>query len=60
MITKYKCPECGWIGVEKDMEADYFTMFDEDGNWDDEVWSNWICPGCHMWHQLEDYEKVEQ
>jgi hypothetical protein len=24
----------------------------------DEVWSNWICPHCHGWFRLEDYEPV--
>jgi hypothetical protein len=50
---KYKCPECGWIGTEKEMEADY--AYDEG----DAFWSNTICPMCHAWHSLDDYEKDE-
>jgi hypothetical protein len=26
---------------------------------DDEFWSNWICPNCGQWWQLEDYEVIE-
>lgn len=59
-MNKYKCPECNWIGTEDDMEADYMTYYDEDGIYDDEAWSNWICPSCNTWHQLEDYSKVEE
>ena len=52
---RYKCPECGWHGTEREMEADY-AIIDEDG---EEVWSNWICPECKMWHNgTEDYVKV--
>ncbi len=49
---KYKC-ECGWVGTEKEMDADYTT------GGDDEMWSNWICPECGMWWDLDDYEEVE-
>jgi uncharacterized C2H2 Zn-finger protein len=54
MTQLYKCPECGGICFEDEMDADY--CFDGDG---DEYWSNWICPHCGMWHQLEDYLKVQ-
>jgi len=48
---KYKCPECGWIGTEDEMMADFF------GEPADETWSNWICPECKTWNQLDDYVK---
>lgn len=49
----YRC-DCGWEGSEEDMEAD------NSGDMFDEVWSNWICPGCGYWHQsIEDYEIIE-
>jgi predicted RNA-binding Zn-ribbon protein involved in translation (DUF1610 family) len=51
-MQKYKC-ECGWIGTEKDMDADAGG-----GGISDEAWSNWICPSCREWWWLEDYEKV--
>lgn len=59
---KYKCPTeyCNWVGVESDMIADWYYIDDEDGNIQDEVWSNWICPSCGMWHQLEDYEEITE
>ena len=50
---KYKCPECGWIGTEDEMEADTMCAAD------DETWSNWICPKCKMWQDLNDYLEVE-
>jgi predicted RNA-binding Zn-ribbon protein involved in translation (DUF1610 family) len=59
-MMKYKCPKCEWVGTEKDMDADCFSYTDEEGNYEDEVWSNWICPSCGTWHQLEDYLKVEE
>lgn len=59
-MNKYKCPECNWIGTENDMEADYITYYDEEGMYDQEVWSNWICASCNAWHQLEEYTKVEE
>jgi rubredoxin len=55
-MTRYQCPCCEWIGTENDMEADWF-VWDDEG---DEIWSNWICPSCNAWHQLEDYKKVEE
>lgn len=59
MDIKYKCPACGWVGTENDMEGDYLTWTDEEGFFD-EVWSNWVCPGCEKWHtSLDEYEKVE-
>jgi len=49
MEIKYKC-NCGWIGAESEMGADYyFTEYDE-------IWSNWICPSCKEWHSLDDYD----
>jgi predicted RNA-binding Zn-ribbon protein involved in translation (DUF1610 family) len=47
----YKCPTCGWIGTEFDMEADWESVND----CGDETWSNWICPQCGAWWELEDY-----
>ena len=58
-MPKYKCPNCGWIGTENEMEADFFNFTDEEGDYD-EVWSNWICPSCDTWHQLEDYERIDE
>ena len=53
MDIKYQCKECMWVGVEADMEADYI------GGDEGESWSNWICPQCGTWWQLEDYEIVD-
>lgn len=49
---KYRCPDprCGWVGTEDDMDAEDI----------DDAWSNWICPRCRGWHQLEDYEPIDQ
>lgn len=51
--TLYRCPKCGWVGTEDEMDADFIPT-DED-----EIWSNWICPECRTWWELEDYEIVE-
>ena len=48
-VIKYKCPECDWIGTEGEMGADCTET----------AWSNWICPKCGYWNDLEDYEIVE-
>jgi hypothetical protein len=53
MAQKYKC-ECSWVGTEKEMGADCCM-----GDYD-EMWSNWICPGCGMWWRLEDYARVAE
>ncbi len=52
---KYKCPECGWVGTEREMEADCSGEPVAD-----ETWSSWICPTCKRWWQLEDYEIVHE
>jgi rubredoxin len=52
-VTRYKCPDCGWIGTENEMEADYI------GGYEGESWSNWICPQCQTWWRLDDYEVVQ-
>jgi phage terminase large subunit GpA-like protein len=36
------------------MEADYVPA-----DCGDEMWSNWICPDCGQWQELEDYERVK-
>jgi len=59
-MQKYQCPECNWTGTETEMDADSFMYTDEQGNFEDEVWSNWICPQCATWHDLEDYKKITQ
>ena len=51
---RYRC-DCGWIGTEAEMGADYYPAYDDD----DEVWSNWICPGCGEWQSLNDYVTIE-
>jgi len=50
--TRYRC-ECGWEGTQDEMSGDYKEGID--GEW----WSNWICPKCDEWWQLEDYEVVD-
>ena len=49
---KYKCPDCEWVGSEEEMGADATIGGRE------EMWSNWICPKCGRWHELEDYDKI--
>lgn len=44
--------DCGWKGREDEMDADALI------GGDCEIWSNWICPGCGEWKQLEDYERL--
>ena len=60
MGIRYQCPECKWIGTESEMDADHFPIVDDEGNYEDVVWSNCICPSCDTWHQLQDYLKVEK
>jgi hypothetical protein len=57
MDKQYKCPEngCDWVGTEDEMEADFQECEDRT----EEVWSNWICPSCGYWHQLNNYEEVK-
>lgn len=52
---KYKCPECGWIGEESEMGAD--SIVSDDYTY--ETWSNWICPSCNTWQDLEDYKEIK-
>lgn len=40
------------LGTEDDMESDYFSGPPGE-EYSEEYWSNWICPSCHMWFQLE-------
>lgn len=56
MVDIYKCEDCSWEGTEDEMGADCVSGGDEC----DEAWSNWICPGCGMWWNLEDYEIVDR
>ena len=52
---KYQCPECGWVGTESEMGADYISG-PEGEEFTGESWSNWICPSCNIWYEdLEDY-----
>src|SRR6188474_3310520 len=51
VLPLYKCPECGWVGTEDEMQADATGG-------EDEAWSNWICGHCHAWLRLEDYAPV--
>ena len=50
---RYEC-ECGWVGTEDEMVADSVVG---DGEVD-EIWSNWICPSCGEWADLEDYKEI--
>jgi predicted RNA-binding Zn-ribbon protein involved in translation (DUF1610 family) len=50
--SKYKCPECGWIGQTCEMDADALCNTD--------IWSNHICPSCRMWWSLDDYDVVSK
>lgn len=57
MHKLYKC-KCGWIGPESEMVGDYYLEnCGQDGEY--EAWSNWICPRCGIWWELEDYEEVK-
>jgi hypothetical protein len=47
--TRYRC-ECGWEGTEAEMLGASCSYDDENCEW-----SDWICPSCHTWWQLEDY-----
>lgn len=46
---KYKCPDCGWIGTEEEMVADYVY---EVG---DAYWETRICPNCRR-YCLSEYK----
>lgn len=52
--TKIKCLECGWIGDETDLGADYYFATESDG----EIWSNHICPSCGHWGDESDYVEI--
>lgn len=53
---KYQCPECHWVGLQREMRADSIAGSGEV----DEVWSSWICPHCEFWHHgLEAYIKLD-
>ncbi len=52
--ARYEC-ECGWVGTKDEMDSDSVAG----GHDFDELWSNWICPGCNEWWSgLEDYQEV--
>ena len=50
-VQLYEC-ECGWIGAEAEMGADYV--------FEGEMESSFICPRCRNWFQLDDYRKVSE
>jgi rubredoxin len=52
---KYKCPNCDWAGDEKEM---LLACRQDEGD-DEEICSLWICPACKTWHQLKDYQVIE-
>lgn len=50
---QYTCKECGNVCTKEKMDADAFSY--EDDGYEEEAWSNWICPKCHNWPiSLED------
>ena len=52
---KYKCPKCGHVCMEREMDADAVL-----GDVEEECWSNHICPKCGTWQiDLEDWDEVK-
>lgn len=50
----YRCPDCGHVCTEGEMEADACETMD------DEIWSNHICPACQHWHNgLDAWDEVK-
>ena len=52
---QYKCKECGTECTLDQMKSD-FTI---PGCGEDEEWSNWICPKCEVWFELDDWIKID-
>jgi hypothetical protein len=53
---KYECSECGWIGYHDDMDCDEWYSDD----YSDSDYCLTVCPECHKWQDLEDYEEIEE
>lgn len=51
-IITYECPKCGRRGQEMEMEIRRSEIAG------DELWSNWACPQCGTWWNLDDYIQV--
>lgn len=51
---QYECFECDWIGIHAEMGADSIAGGDDCN----EIWSNWICPGCGHWGDEDDYKVI--
>jgi peptide subunit release factor 1 (eRF1) len=48
---KYRCPDCGHVCTEGEMEGDAI---------DPDDWTNHVCPACHAWMNcLEEWDRVD-
>lgn len=56
--VKYKCFNCGWIGTEDEMDCDSYWI--DSPKDPDDIFCNTICPKCHGWYPLEDYEEIKE
>lgn len=54
IAPQYECLECKWVGTNAEMGSDSVAGCADA----DEVWSNWICPGCGQWGAEDDYKKI--
>lgn len=53
---KYRCSNCGWIGDKEDMDCDSYWVDDPENP--EDIFCDTICPNCHGWYPLEDYEEI--
>ncbi len=56
----YKCFNCGWIGDENEMDCDSIEADWENDENPEDIFCSTICPKCHGWYPLEDYEEVNE
>ena len=54
IAAQYECHDCGWVGTQAEMGSDSVAGCGAS----DEMWSNWICPGCGQWGAESDYKVI--
>lgn len=56
-MVAHTCRDCGWTGTSADVDIDFTSAYDGNGEWADEYWY-WVCPICQRWHNIDDREGI--